>query len=209
MSTSWSSCRLLPRTLVVCFVASAFSACSADAPRAAPVVLGISMGTRVQELRGTAIEDTASAKSYPIIPFYGYKIHHPNPENWTVFVADSAPGEIEEPRIYAIALTRDLSADCSERDRREVAEQIRSANKDGFEVHTVIEDAQREEAAALLVSERRLLSAAARCYLKSIIVVIAYADLDLYRYSDSLATQKVISDSRRIATEYSTRTLSP
>ncbi len=172
-----------------------------------PEVLGIAFGSRVSELRGTALANDAKAENYILIPFHGYKLQYPNPENWTVFVADSAPGELEDQRIYGIALTRDLGRDCVAIDRHHLAEQLQALHGKTFATQAVIEDFQGEETAAVMVSDRRLLYATARCFVRSVSVVLGYMDLDLYSYTDTLDAAKTIEAARRTVTEYASRTL--
>ena len=176
------------------------------APQEVPKVIGIPFAVPVASNK-QHLPDSAKPEQYPLIPMYGYKLRYANPENWEVIVQDESPDELNEPRIFAIYLGKNLGRPCSRGDASSVVTELQKKYSSAF-VTTTIQNLKEEEAVALVaVDERRLLSATASCFIQNLGVRLTYIDLDRYQYRKPDEVQAVLKKAATEAKEYKSRVL--
>jgi hypothetical protein len=175
--------------------------------RTPPAVLGISFGSELSSLRGKSLADTSSYANFPLMPFQGYRLSHANPENWHVFVNDSAPDLLSENRVFEIAISRNLGHSCEAGDREALVARVDSLYGAEFDARARMTTEDTKVSSTFLVDDRRLLSVNVRCWMSSVTAVFAYLDIDAFRYSDTAAVMSAISDTRTFVSEYNQRTL--
>lgn len=181
-------------------------ACKEPAPVPLNVV-GIAFGSRLSELRGSSLAPEAAPDNYMLVPFYGYLLNYPNPENWTVFVNDSAPGVLAENRVFAVALSKDLGHECKSADQQSLVSRLDTLYSRDFAERALIDSPETEEVSLILASDRKFLAIAVRCWVENVTAVFSYFDLDLFSYADSAEVIRAVNDMNRIAEGYQARTL--
>lgn len=190
----------------ILWAALAIAGCS---PRPAPVpdVLGIPFAVPVNDIKNY-LPEGAKSEQYPFVPFgpvYGYKLEFPNPENWTVLVQEEAPEDLREKRIFLIYISRTLDRSCARNHTEELIGTLAKKYQPQFDASFIHKAEEEIGFAFVAVSDRRMLQARVLCFGNRIGASFTYIDLDRYQYQDPVGVEKGLSDARREAKEYRSR----
>ena len=179
------------------------SGCSPPPKKNAVDVIGVPFVVPVAQLKNF-LPGGAKPEHYPLIPFYGYKLQYPNPENWEVLVQDDGGGLLEKA-IFNIYISRTLDDKCVEKDAKSMARSVERRYFDDFNDSFL--NKHGKSYIFFGASDRKMLTVEIRCSAETLSASFTYLDLDRYKYQQPDEITKLIMQKTLQAKEYASRTL--